>query len=64
MRIHFTEEERAALERLVDIALREIRVEVRHAHESDTKAELKQRENLLRHILDKVEAVTPAIANV
>jgi hypothetical protein len=36
---------------------------VRHTHESDTKTELKQREHVLRRILDKVEAVTPVIAN-
>ena len=64
MRVYFTEEEQAVLERLVDTALREIRVEVRHAHESDTKAELKHREHVLRQILDKVAVGTPAIAHV
>lgn len=64
MQIHITEDERATLERLLGTALREIRVEVRHAHESETKAELRQRENVLRHILVKVEALTPVFTNV
>ena len=62
MRIELSDEEREVLQRLVAAALQDIRLEVRHSHESETRAELRHRENVLRRIVDKVEAAAPAIA--
>jgi hypothetical protein len=64
MRIEFSDEERGAIQRLVATALQDIRLEVRHSHESDTRAELRHRENLYREILDKVEVGAPAVVGV
>ena len=64
MTIHLSDEEAAVLVRLVDHALRELRVEVHHTHDSELRSELIHRERVYRHLLGKVEARVPAIAHV
>jgi hypothetical protein len=53
MGISLTDEERQLLARLLDGALRELRVEVRHTDDAELKDELRHRENLLRSIIAK-----------
>jgi len=64
MRIEFSDNEREVLQRLVATALQDIRLEVRHSHESDTRAELRHRENIYRQILERIEVGVPVAAGV
>lgn len=64
MTIHLADEEAAVLARLIDNALRELRVEVHHTHDSEMRSELIHRERVYRHLLGKLEARVPAVANV
>lgn len=64
MTIHLSDEERALLNRVVDNGLRELRVEIHHTHDSETRSILIHRESVYRHILEKLAAGVPAVANV
>jgi hypothetical protein len=64
MRIELSDEEREVLQRLVAAALQDIRLEVRHSHESETRAELRHRENIYRQILERIEVGVPVAAGV
>lgn len=64
MTIHLTDEERVILRRVVDGALRELRVEIHHTHDSELRAQLIHRESAYRRVLDKLKAPVPAVANV
>jgi hypothetical protein len=64
MTIHLTDEECAVLRRVVDHTLRELRVEIHHTHDSEMRSLLLHRETVYRHILGKLAARVPAVANV
>ena len=64
MMITVNDEERAELQKLLEAALRELRTEVRHTHDSEMRRYLKHRENILRRIGARVEVSAPAVVNV
>ena len=64
MMITINDEERAELQKVLEAALRELRTEVHHTHDSEMRRYLKHRENILRRLGAKVEARAPAVANV
>lgn len=64
MEISLTDEEREVLKRVVESALRELRGEIHHTHDSGLRSQLIHRESVLRHVLDKLPTPAPAIANV
>ena len=54
MDLTLDEEERAVTVELLEEAFRELRVEIHHTHDSEDKARLKHRENVLRGVLKRL----------
>jgi hypothetical protein len=62
MNLTLTEEEAHLLRSTLEECFRDLRLEIRHTHESDTRAELHHREHLLSGILARLEE--PILAKV
>jgi hypothetical protein len=58
MELDITLEEVDLLRRILDAALSELRVEVRHTRESTVKELLKHNEDLVRDVLGKLQRVS------
>jgi hypothetical protein len=62
MDLSLTDEEVELLRRTLEESFRELRVEIRHTHESDLREDLRHREHVLSGILDRLEE--PVLASV
>jgi len=64
MNVILTNEEREILKRTVETAVRELRSEIHHTHDSELRSQLIHREAVLRRILEALPTGVPAVANV
>jgi hypothetical protein len=60
MNLTLTEEEAHLLRNTLEECFRDLRLEIRHTHESDLKEELHHRERVLSGILARLEVPVPA----
>ena len=55
MKLTLTDEEARLLRRTLEESFRDLRLEIRHTHESDLKEDLRHREHVLTGILARLE---------
>lgn len=60
MNLTLTEEEARLVRSTLEECFRDLRLEIRHTHESDLKEELHHREHMLTGILARLEVPVPA----
>jgi hypothetical protein len=60
MNLTLTDEEARLLRRTLKESFRDLRLEIRHTHESDLKEELRHREHVLTGIMTQLEEPVPA----
>jgi len=60
MNLDLNDEEARLLRRTLEESFRDLRLEIRHTHESDLKEELHHREHVLAGVLTRLQESVPA----